>query len=72
MKFLNYLQLALSVFMFVGVIALIIKNIVIGNMGPLGIPLAASFFILTGMFVLYALGDIKDSKDNEKTLGGKK
>ena len=54
MKILSYFQLVLCIVMFVSVIALIIKNIAIDNIGPMGILFATALFILTGMLVLYA------------------
>ena len=68
MKFLCYFQLVLSLLMFVGVITLIIKEIVTGNMGLLGIPFAASIFVITGLLVLYALVEVKTYDDKDKTL----
>ena len=71
MKFLNYFQLVLCIVIFVSVIALIIKNISIDNIGPMGILFATALFILTGMLVLYAWGEIRNYDKNERTLGGR-
>ena len=68
MKLLNYFQLGLSILIFLGVISLIIRNIAIGNMKPLGIPFAASFFVLTGFFVLHAWAEVRDYDEKEKTF----
>lgn len=68
MKIINYFQLVLSVLMLVCVVALIVKNIIIGAIGLLGIPIAASFFILSLMFVLFAWAEVREYDDNEKTL----
>lgn len=68
MKLMNYFQLALSILIFLGVIALIIRNIVIGNMKPLGIPFAASFLVLTGLLVLYAWAEVRNYENKEKKL----
>lgn len=37
-------------------------------MKPLGIPFAASFFVLTGFFVLHAWAEVRDYDEKEKTF----
>lgn len=68
MKFMNYLQLVMSILMFAGVAALSIKNIMTGNIGLLGIAFIISFLVLTGLMVLFAWGEIKNTNDKEKTM----
>lgn len=68
MKFMNYLQLVMSILMFAGVAALSIKNIMVGNIGLLGIAFIISFLVLTGLMVLFAWGEIKNTNDKEKTM----
>ena len=68
MKFLNYFQLILSILIFVCMVALIVKNIIVGAIGLLGIPIAALFFVLSFMLVLFAWAEVREYNDNEKTL----
>ena len=67
MNFLNYFKLTLSILIFVGMVALIVKNIIVGAIG-LGIPIVASFFVLSFMLVLFAWAEVREYNDNEKTL----
>ena len=68
MKFLNYFQLILSILIFVYMVALIVKNIIVGAIGLLGIPIVALFFVLSFMLVLFAWAEVREYNDNEKTL----
>lgn len=68
MKFLNYFQLILSILIFVCMVALIVKNIIVGAIGLLGIPIVALFFVLSLMLVLFAWAEVREYNDNEKTL----
>lgn len=68
MKFLNYFQLILSILIFVYMVALIVKNIIVGAIGMLGIPIVALFFVLSFMFILFAWAEVREYDDNEKTL----
>lgn len=68
MKFLNYFQLILSILIFVYMVALIVKNIIVGAIGLLGIPIVALFFVLSFMLVLFAWAEVREYDDNEKTL----
>lgn len=68
MKFLNYFQLILSILIFVCMVALIVKNIIVGAIGLLGIPIVALFFVLIFMHVLFAWAEVREYNDNEKTL----
>lgn len=68
MKFLNYFQLILSILIFVCMVALIVKNIIVGAIGLLGISIVALFFVLSLMLVLFAWAEVREYDDNEKTL----
>lgn len=68
MKVLNYFQLILSILIFVCMVALIVKNIIVGAIGLLGIPIVALFFVLSLMLVLFAWAEVREYNDNEKTL----
>lgn len=68
MKVLNYFQLILSILIFVCMVALIVKNIIVGAIGLLGIPIVALFFVLSFMFMLFAWAEVREYDDNEKTL----
>lgn len=68
MKFLNYFQLILSILIFVCMVALIVKNIIVGAIGLLGVPIVALFFVLSFMLVLFAWAEVREYNDNEKTL----
>lgn len=68
MKVLNYFQLILSILIFVCMVALIVKNIIVGAIGLLGIPIVALFFVLSFMFMLFAWAEVREYNDNEKTL----
>lgn len=68
MKVLNYFQLILSILIFVCMVALIVKNIIVGAIGLLGIPIVALFFVLSFMLVLFAWAEVREYNDNEKTL----
>lgn len=68
MKVLNYFQLILSILIFVCMVALIVKNIIVGAIGMLGIPIVALFFVLSFMFILFAWAEVREYDNNDKTL----
>ena len=68
MKFMNYFQFALCLIAFIGVVALVIKNIVTGAIDIWGIPFAASFLLLMGIMVLCSWAELKQSEDNENKI----
>lgn len=70
MKFLNYMQLVMTILMNICVWVLVIKNI--SGAGILGIAVSIFFIALTTLMLLFAADEIKEFKDNEKTLGGEK
>lgn len=70
MKFLSYLQLVITILMNICVWVLVIKNI--SGAGILGIAVSIFFIALTTLMMLFAADEIKEFKNNERTLGGVK
>lgn len=68
MKFMYSFQFFFCLMAFLCALVLVIKNIVTGAIGVLGIPFAASFLILMGLIVLCAWNELKQFKNNENKI----
>lgn len=68
MKFMYRFQFFLCLMAFLCALALVIKNIVTGAIGVLGIPFVASFLLFMGLIVLCAWNELKQFKNNENKI----
>lgn len=68
MKILSYFQLVMAILMSIGVWVLVIKNLMADHIGISGGIVAVIFIILTSLNVLFAIDEIRDMNNSEKTL----
>ena len=68
MNILSYFQLAMAILMSICVWVLAIKNLMAGHIGISGGIVAVIFIILTSLNVLFAIDEIRDMNNSEKTL----